>query len=827
MMGGGWGRVALCTMVLAACGKGSSTAPPPPASFDVSKIALSYVCEDNFKIDNSNPASLVVDWKVQNTGDQGELTLPAPPAGQPFSETVFTTHAVGPVLLSSGGVSIGSVANSQADCATLPAGVVQIAVTPQSATVFANATQQFSAKVTGSNDTAVLWSVKEGSSGGSVSTSGIYSAPAAGGTFHVVATSHADPTKSATAAITIGSSSDGQIHIVATPKSAIVPATQTQQFSAQVTGSADTAVLWAVQEGDVGGGIDPTGLYGAPGKGGTFHVIASSHADPSVAAAITVTVTPQTPMPVTMDLNPRSASVAPGGRLQFFGQVLYSNDLGCSYSVSEGAAGGIIDASGNYTAPAVAGTYHVVATAHADSSVHATATVTVAPGVQAHAGPGKWGPPQPWPLVPIEVALLKNGNVLAWSRLEQPHIWNPASNTFTEADSPSWEFCAGLTIMQDGKVIVPGGHINDNYGLPDVNVFDPATSSWTSAPPMAAGRWYPTTIEMADGSILVASGNTADGVLNMIPEVRNPDGTWRQLTTASLEIPFFPSLFPAPNGLVFLAGSDPHSKFLDASGTGTWIAGPKMLFGARDYGAAVMYAPGKIIMAGGGFTPTASAEVIDLNAATPAWRFTSSMAHARRQVTGTVLPDGKVLITGGTSGAGFDNEAGAVFSAELWDPATEVFTELASELVLRVYHSVALLMPDATVLVGGGGQGAGGTDEPNIEIFSPPYLFNSDGTPATRPSISGAPDTLAYGASFNVSTPDAATISSVVLVRNGAVTHTYNTTQLRVPASFSAAPGNLTVTAPSNRNNAPPGYYMMFLLNNEGVPSVAKIVHLG
>jgi hypothetical protein len=824
----------LGAFALVACGKGATTTPPdqtqnqpPPDSVDASKISLTYDCENRFKIDNSNSASVVVDWTVQNSGDQGELTLPLPTSGQTFSETVFTTHAVGTVLLTMAGQQIASAANTQLSCSTSSSELVNVTVDPPSANLPTGTSLQFTAVVTGDSDTAVRWSVKEGASGGAVTATGVYTAPSSPGTFHVVATSHADPTKSATAPVTV-SVSDGQtVQIVADATSATVPATQTQQFTAQVTGNADTAVLWSVEEGDVGGGVDPTGLYGAPGKAGTFHVIARSHADSSKEAVIAVTVTAQPAPNISVDINPPTAAVVPGGTTQFFAQALYASSNAVTWSVREGAAGGSVNASGVYAAPAVPGTYHVTAISVADQFAQKSATVTVTPNIPAGTGPGKWGPVQPWPLVPIEVALLKNGDVLAWSRLEQPYVWHPGTNSFTQVPSPSWEFCAGLTVMQDGRVIVPGGHINDNYGLPDVNVFDPVTSTWSSAPPMAAGRWYPTIIEMADGGLLVAAGNTADAVSNLIPEVRNADGTWRELTTASLEIPFFPSLFPAPNGLVFMAGSDPHSKFLDASGTGRWIDGPRMLFGARDYGAAVMYTPGKILMAGGGFTPTASAEVIDLNAATPAWRFTGSMAHARRQVTGTVLPDGKVLITGGTSAPGFDNESGAVYSAELWDPATEVFTELASERVLRVYHSTALLMPDATVLVGGGGQGGGGTDEPNVEVFSPPYLFNADGSPAARPSISAAPADLSYGSSFTVSTPNAAQISSVVLVRNGAVTHTYNTTQLRVTASFNAAPGNLTVTAPSNRNSAPPGYYMLFLLDNHGVPSVARIVHLG
>jgi hypothetical protein len=342
---------------------------------------------------------------------------------------------------------------------------------------------------------------------------------------------------------------------------------------------------------------------------------------------------------------------------------------------------------------------------------------------------------------------------------------------------------------------------------------------------MAAGRWYPTAIPLADGSTVVVAGATAEGTTNLIPEVRNPDGTWRELTGAALEIAYYPDLFLAPDGRVFMAGQDRHTRFLDTRGTGSWGPGPTTNFGNRSYGTAVMYRPGKILIAGGASAPPSdTAEVIDLNAASPVWRYTQSMHHARRMVNSTVLPDGKVLITGGTSGPGFNDESRAEFSAEMWDPSTGTFTELSSMTIPRVYHSVALLMPDARVLVGGGGEGGNGTDEPNIEMFYPPYLFNSDGSLATRPSISAAPDSLTRGTSFTVSSPDAARISKVVLIRNGAVTHSFNAGQLYVPLQFSVGSGAVTATVPTSATVVPPGPWMLFVVDDRGVPSVARML---
>src|SRR5437773_43882 len=169
-----------------------------------------------------------------------------------------------------------------------------------------------------------------------------------------------------------------------------------------------------------------------------------------------------------------------------------------------------------------------------------------------------------------------------------------------------------------------------------------------------------------------------------------------------------------------------------------------------------MYEPGKILYVGGG-PPTNTAEIIDLNQSSPAWSFTGSMAFARRQMNATVLPTGQVLVTGGTSGSGFNNPVGAVHAAEMWDPATGVWTTMASNAVTRIYHSTTLLLPDGRVLHTGSGDGAGAVDELSYEIYSPPYLFKG-----ARPSITGTtPNVVGYGQSLFVGTPDGASITKV------------------------------------------------------------------
>jgi PKD repeat protein len=229
-----------------------------------------------------------------------------------------------------------------------------------------------------------------------------------------------------------------------------------------------------------------------------------------------------------------------------------------------------------------------------------------------------------------------------------------------------------------------------------------------------------------------------------------------------------------------------------------------------------MYDVGKILVVGGGDPPMATAEVIDLNAASPAWRFVAPMAVPRRQLNSTILADGKVLITGGSSGSGFDNASAPVFLTEMWDPVTENFTPMASITQYRGYHSTALLLPDGRVL-SAGGDVSGAT----AEIFSPPYLFNG-----ARPTISSSPSLISYGQTFSVTTPDAANIANVNLIRLGSVTHGFNQDQRINHLSFTIGSGTLNVTAPATGNLAPPGPYMLFILNGNGVPSVAQIIQL-
>jgi hypothetical protein len=227
---------------------------------------------------------------------------------------------------------------------------------------------------------------------------------------------------------------------------------------------------------------------------------------------------------------------------------------------------------------------------------------------------------------------------------------------------------------------------------------------------------------------------------------------------------------------------------------------------------------------GGGNPSTATTEIIDLSVASPKWVLGPNMSAPRIEMNATLLPTGKILASGGSLND--EDLTTAAMNVDLYDPNTNTFTSAGTQAFARLYHSVSLLMPNGTVFVAGGNPQRG-TFEPHIEIYSPAYLFNPDGSLATRPTITSvSTPVLGYSNGFTIQTPDAASVSTVVLMKNGAVTHAFDMDQRYVGLSFSAGSGVLNVTGPLNGSIAPPGYYMLFLVNNAGVPSVASMVQI-
>jgi len=431
---------------------------------------------------------------------------------------------------------------------------------------------------------------------------------------------------------------------------------------------------------------------------------------------------------------------------------------------------------------------------------------------------GQWSSPQAWPVTAVHSHMLPTGKVLFWGYSDEAWLWDPATADLTPAARAGYNtFCAGHSFLPDGRLLVTGGHISNSVGLSNAATYDPASNSWVRLPNMNAGRWYPTNTTLANGDVLVVSGDvdTIQGV-NRLPQIwEAATGAWRDLTSAQLALPLYPFMHLTPNGQVFASGPSQVTRYLDTTGSGSWSVVANSVYGVRDYGSSVLYDDGKVLIIGGGDPPTNTAEVIDLNAGTPAWRAVAPMTYKRRQINATLLPDGTVLVTGGSSSPGFNEPAGAVYAGELWNPVTETWTTVASFTQYRGYHSFTLLLPDGRVLSGGGDASM------SAEVYSPRYLFKG-----ARPVIMSAPGSVSYGQRFFVRTADAAQISGVSLLRLSSVTHAFNMEQRINRLAFSVATDGLDVAGPMNSNLSPPGYYMLFILNSSGVPSVAKIVRV-
>ena len=454
---------------------------------------------------------------------------------------------------------------------------------------------------------------------------------------------------------------------------------------------------------------------------------------------------------------------------------------------------------------------------------------------------GRWDLPVTTPVVVVHAHQLSTGKILLWGDTGGAYLWGPPSSFIALPAKPFRIYCSGHGFLPDGRLLIVGGTDSRTGGLREATLFTPSSSGWSGFGSMALGRYYPTITTLPNGTQLAVSGQDTNLETVSLPEISTPTG-WRQLTSAPLNIgaPFYPPQFVSPDGRVFLAGFVQPSRWLNVTGTGQWALGPSRVVGDRVLGSAVMYEPGKILYVGGGKgveakyagAPTSTAEIINLNDASPQWRLTATMRYPRRQLNATILADGSVLVTGGTSGSGFNDQAGAVHAAERWNPATGQWTTMASEQKNRTYHSTALLLASGRVLSSGSGEGGGVpyvNAERSLQLFSPPYLFNPDGTSATRPIISSAPATIHYTQSFTIETPNPSAIVRGNLIRTSSVTHAFNQSQLLYRLTFEVAgPTTLRVTnPPASGAAAPPGPYMLFLINSSGVPSPAKFVTVG
>lgn len=440
---------------------------------------------------------------------------------------------------------------------------------------------------------------------------------------------------------------------------------------------------------------------------------------------------------------------------------------------------------------------------------------------------GQWEGPLAWPLVAIHAVMMPTGRMLHFSYNSSSHVWDPATHTFTSSQPLSRNlFCGGQSFLPDGRVIVTGGTVSGTpqgvfWGLPDTHIFDPATETWTRVEDMAQGRWYPTNLTMPDGRTYVFSGLDDTGAVTSNVEVYVPDSGWQSIGSI-IGLPLYPYLHLLSNGDIYYAGPTKTTAGITLDPLGIYDI-QQSNYGYRAGGVNVMLPPGpdRIMILGGrqDSLPTNSAEIIDLTQPSPSWQNTTPMNFPREHANAVILPDATLLVIGGHGdyhGPGESPESTAVFEAEIYDPETEVWSIMAPMQVPRVYHSTAALLPDGRVL-------AGGTDGYHFgEVYSPPYLFAGE-----RPVIVSAPTTMAYGSTCCVDFSSTTTNNKVVLLRPAALTHGVNMDARYVLLDdLSCGPGHKQVSAPANPNLAPPGYYMMFVVDDNGIPSEAAWVQI-
>ncbi|HEY5780352.1 MAG TPA: galactose oxidase-like domain-containing protein [Lysobacter sp.] len=462
---------------------------------------------------------------------------------------------------------------------------------------------------------------------------------------------------------------------------------------------------------------------------------------------------------------------------------------------------------------------------------------------------GTFSPVIPWPLVGIHAVLTADGRVLSYgtktSGLQTAYfvydVWDPQLGLGLDAHNvlPNNTavdiFCNAQILLPSGDIEMYGGDIllpqgfSANKPNDDSAIFRASDDSLVRTQKMNRKRWYASATMLPNGEVLVQGGAGGQD----LAEVRANDGSYRLLTSAdtSYLAAYYPRNFVAPDGWVF--GNDYTQMFkINPSGTGVIARAGKFPANAGASSSAVMFRPGKILQMGGGpdkNTASKLAHIIDINPATPTVSPVQSMTYRRHWPNATVLADGLVWVEGGST-ANNNPVNGVAYTSEIFDPATNSWSLGATAQQMRLYHSAALLMPDATVLTLGGGALGGENPGPqlnlNAEIYYPPYLFNSDGTPASRPIISTAPMSVSPATKFRIGTSDPSDINRVTLLKTGSVTHSFNMDQRFLQLPFTVDGGELEVTLPANAYETPPGFYMVFIINDDGVPSEATMMRI-
>jgi galactose oxidase len=480
--------------------------------------------------------------------------------------------------------------------------------------------------------------------------------------------------------------------------------------------------------------------------------------------------------------------------------------------------------------------------------------------------PSAWSPVLPLPVNPIGLANTPAGKLVMWSAADsfgiqndvgtkatqtQTAVFDPATNTATqylETSAGSDMFCPGTAMLPDGRLLVNGGDSS-----PKTTLYDWSTNTWSAAAMMNIPRGYQGDTLLSTGAVLTLGGSWSGGQGGKSAELWTDGGRWTVLPGVPEANVVGPDpqgiyrgdnhlwLFAQANGSVFHAGPSAQMNWISTGGSGAIQSAGKR--GVDPYainGTASLYDVGLILKAGGaksyqqnGATPTYASNAVYLIDITRGPNQTvgvkriNGMTYQRAFANSVVLPNGNIVFVGGQSVPQPFTDTSAVMVPEIWDPVTQRFNLLKPMQTPRTYHSTAILMADGRVFVGGGGQcGAGcAANHLNAEILTPPYLLNADGTPAARPAIVSVPASAARGATIAVSTQSA--VASFTLMRMASVTHSTNNDQRRIPLAIAASSGTAyQLTIPTDAGVVLPGYYMLFALDANGVPSVSKAIRI-
>ena len=476
----------------------------------------------------------------------------------------------------------------------------------------------------------------------------------------------------------------------------------------------------------------------------------------------------------------------------------------------------------------------------------------------------------------VHAALLHTGQILYFGgdehdagqndrdEIDHTRLFDCASLTVSVVGSPTSDlFCSGHAFLMDGRLLVAGGtedfptdqgpHAPHFPGLRDASIFEPWSRRWIPVASMnpepgrttGGGRWYPTLLTLASGTVLALSGHPQKDDSrhsNDSPEAFSPSprhtGTWRLLSgpDPAHDVAYYPRLHVLPAGDVLCAtpvrGRTQRLTPAPYRWTDVTAAPSDPIY--HGFAATSVLLP---LLPSTGYRPRvlfcggAQPIVLDLGVASPSWKPTGprtlSGRPIRNHANAVLLPTGEVFVCGGAVDPSSD--ATGVLQPEVYNPNDNSWTTHPAATVIRNYHSVALLMPDGRVWTAGGNHNsqqsfpAPGVDnrELRIEIYEPPYYS------ADRPQLTSAPRAIGWGQTFHVRSSQTDRIVRVAMIRAGSVTHAYNSDQRYVGLGFSRIGGWLTVKAPPNTGTAPPGYYLLFVLNRENIPSIGWSVRLG